>query len=167
MKLIEHNSNQLIFKDSTVGSWMIRLVCTPFLILAVLGFFLVITEKVFPSFFIIFCLVVGIFGVFWTSTQTVYLNKSQNKLRIETQRLLGTKRLEYPLDNLNVRVEKTSFRVKTYSSLLKSQKEPIYIVVLEIASNAQTINISSNYSLTRNQAVEIADLIRTFLNTPP
>ncbi|CAD5980155.1 hypothetical protein PCC9214_04613 [Planktothrix tepida] len=64
-------------------------------------------------------------------------------------------------------MQRTSFQVKTYSSILISQKEPIYIVVLEIPSAGKTIKISSNYSLLQNQALEIANQIRTFLDIPP
>lgn len=167
MELIEQTSTQLLLKDSSTRVLLIRLVCTPFLMFGILGLFIVITEKVFPSLFIIFCLLVGILGVFFTSHQTIYLDKNQNKLTLKTKRLFGTKKAEYPLDNLNIRVQRTSFQVKTYSSILISQKEPIYIVVLEIPSASKTIKISSNYSLLQNQALEIANQIRTFLDIPP
>ncbi|CAD5949426.1 hypothetical protein NO108_02825 [Planktothrix rubescens] len=167
MKIIEQNSNQLILKTSTIGVWMIRLVSTPFLILGGIGIFIIITEKVFPSFFIIFCLIFGTLGVFFSSEQTVCFNKSQNQFQIQTKRLLGTKTREYPLNDIHVRVQKTPFQVKSQTSILRTQKEPIYLVILEIGSNSEKIKVSDNYSFTRDQAVEMADLIRIFLNTPP
>lgn len=167
MEVIEQTSNQLLLRDSSRGVLLIRLICTPFLMFGILGLFIVITEKVFPSLFVIFCLFVGILGVFFTSHQTLYLDKSQNKLTLKTKRILGNRKEEYPLDNLNVRVERTSWQVKTYSSILRIQKEPIYIIILEIPAYSKTIKISSNYSLLHNQALEIANRIRTFLNIPP
>ncbi|CAD5980162.1 hypothetical protein PCC9214_04614 [Planktothrix tepida] len=65
MELIEQTSTQLLLKDSSTRVLLIRLVCTPFLMFGILGLFIVITEKVFPSLFIVFCLLVGILGVFF------------------------------------------------------------------------------------------------------
>lgn len=166
MKIIEHSSNHLILQDSTVGTQIFRLVCIPFLILAIIGLVLSITEQIFPSFFIIFCLIFGVYGVFLTSAQRIYFNKSQNKLSIQTQRLLGKQTQEYPLDNISVRLQETPLRVRSYSSLFGTAKEPIYIIVLELGNNAQKIRLSSNFTLTHTRALEIVSLIQTFLNTP-
>lgn len=164
MKIIEQTSNQLILKTSSIGVWMIRLVCSPFLIVGGMGLFIVITETVFPSLFIIICLIFGTVGVFFSCEETVCLNKSQNQFLIQTKRLLGTKTREYSLNDIHVRVQETPFQVKTHRSILRTQKEPIYLVILEIPSCSKTIKISNNYSFTRDQAVEIAALIRSFLN---
>ncbi|MGL4499426.1 MAG: hypothetical protein ACRC78_08465 [Planktothrix sp.] len=164
MKIIEQTSNQLIIKTSGIGVWMIRLVCTPFLILGVIGLFIVITETLFPSLFIIICLIFGTLGVFFTCEETVCFNKSQNQFLIQTKRLLGTKTREYSLNDIHVRVQKTPFQVKTHTSILRTQKKPIYLVIVEIPSCSKTIKISNNYSFTRDQAVEIAALIQSFLN---
>ncbi len=57
------------------------------------------------------------------------------------------------------------FTVKRYSSILIKKKEPICIVILEYPADARKIKLKlhGNYSFTRNEAVEIANLIRTFM----
>ncbi|MEB3279851.1 MAG: hypothetical protein VKK42_13135 [Lyngbya sp.] len=166
MKILEQTSTHLILKDSVKSAWGIRLFCTPFFLFGCLGLVLVISEKIFPSLFILFCILVGVPGVFLTAVTTVVLDKSQNKLTIKIQRLLGGKTQEYSLNEMSFRVNKTPFLVETYSSILTTKKEPIYVVILEIASRPRKIYLSGNYSFTQNEAVKIANIIRTFLNKP-
>lgn len=164
MKILEQTSTHLTLKDSVIATWGIRLFCTPFLILGCIGIFLVISEQTFPSFFIIFCILISVPGVFMTAVKTVVLDKDQNKLTLIVQRLLGRTKRDYSLNEISVRIKKTPFRVTTHSSILTPKKEPIYVVVLEMTSSSQKIYLSGNYSFTQNEAVKIANLIRTFLN---
>jgi hypothetical protein len=164
MKILEQTSTHLILKDSVTSAWGIRLFSTPFLIFGCLGLFLVISEQTFPSLFIVFCLLFGIFGVFFSAVTTVILDKNQNKLSIKVQRLFRTNKHEYSLNEVSVRVHKTPWKVKDYSSFLIVKKESIYVVILEIASISKKIKLSGNYSFTQNEAVKTANMIRTFLN---
>ena len=164
MKILEQTSTHLILKDSVKSAWGIRLFCTPFLILGCIGIFLVISEQTFPSFFIVFCILIGVPGVFLSTVKTVVLDQTQNKFSIIVQRLLGRTKQDYSLNEISVRIKETPFRVTTHSSMLTPKKEPIYVVVLEITSSSQKIYLSGNYSFTQNEAVKIANLIRTFLN---
>lgn len=164
MKIIEQTSTHLILKDSVASAWGIRLVSTPFLILGCLGLLLVISEQTFPSFFIVFCLFIGIFGVFFSAVTTVILDKNKNKMSIKVKRLFRTTEREYSLNEVSVRVHQTPWQVKDYSSFLIVKKQSIYVVILEIASSSKKIKLSGNYSFTQNEAVKIASLIRTFLN---
>lgn len=165
MKIVEQTSTHLILKDSVQSAWAVRLLCTPFLILGCLGIFVVISEKIFPSFFIIFCLFVGITGVFFTTVQTLILDKEKNQIIFTYQRLFRNKTETYPLNQLDLKVKETPFRVKTYSSLLIVKREPLYVVSLDINAGTKKIKLSGNYSMTRKKAVELSDLIRTFLRT--
>lgn len=165
MKIVEQTSTQLILKDSVKSAWALRLVCTPFLMLGCIGIFLVITEGGFPSFFILFCLFVGIIGVFFTTVQTLILDKEKNQVIFKYQRLFRSKTQTYPLNQLDLRVKETPFRVKSHSSLLIIKKEPLYVVVVDINAGSKKIKLSGNYSFTRNKAVEIVSLIRSFLNS--
>ncbi|ERT06078.1 hypothetical protein M595_3960 [Lyngbya aestuarii BL J] len=164
MKILEQTSTHLILKDSVKSAWGIRLFCTPFFLFGCLGLVLVIIEKIFPSFFIIFCLLFGIFGIFFSAVTTVILDKNKNKISIKVQRLFRKKEREYSLNEVSVRVHKTPWKVKDYSSFLIVKKESIYVVILEIASISKQIKFSGNYSFTQNEAVKIANIIRTFLN---
>ncbi len=164
MKILEQTSTHLILKDSVKSAWGIRLFCTPFLILGCIGIFLVISEQTFPSFFIVFCILIGVPGVFLSTVKTVVLDQTQNKFSIIVQRLLGRTKQDYSLNEISVRIKETPFRVTTHSSILTPKKEPIYVVVLEMTSSSQKIYLSGNYSFTQNEAVKIANLIRTFLN---
>ncbi|EAW35054.1 hypothetical protein [Lyngbya sp. PCC 8106] len=164
MKILEQTSTHLILKDSVKSAWGIRLFCTPFLILGCIGIFLVISEQTFPSFFIVFCILIGVPGVFLSTVKTVVLDQTQNKFSIIVQRLLGRTKQDYSLNEISVRIKETPFRVTTHSSILTPKKEPIYVVVLEMTSSSKKIYLSGNYSFTQNEAVKIANLIRTFLN---
>ncbi|MGB3512683.1 MAG: hypothetical protein WBA93_26390 [Microcoleaceae cyanobacterium] len=166
MKILEQTSTHLILKDSVRAAWALRLFSMPFFIFGCIGIFLVISEKNFPSLFIILCLLFGIPGVLLTAVKKVVLDKNQNKLIVTVQRLLINTKKEYLLSGLNVSVKETPFVVKTYSSILTTKKEPICIVLLEYPAYSRKIKLSGNYSFTRNEAVEIANLIRTFLTTP-
>ena len=165
MKIVGQTSNQLIIKDSAIAAWGTRLVGSLFLLVGCIGLFIIISEKVFPNFFIIFCLIIGIIGVFFTSNKTILIDKSQNSFIVNTRRILGNKKFKYLLNEINVSVKQTPFKVKKYSGIT-TQKQSIYVVVLEIASHSQKIHLHGNYSFTRNEAVEIANLIRSFLNVP-
>ena len=165
MRILEQTSTQLILKDSVTSAWALRLVCTPFLILGCIGIFLVITEGGFPNFFILFCLFVGGYGVFFTTIQTLILDKDKNQVIFKDQRLFRNKTQTYPLNQLDLRVKETPFTVKTSSSLWSIKKEPLYVVILDINAGSKKIKLSGNYSMTRKKAVELADLIRTFLRT--
>ncbi|MGB3193112.1 MAG: hypothetical protein WBB43_27200 [Limnoraphis sp.] len=123
-----------------------------------------ISEQTFPSFFIVFCILIGVPGVFLSTVKTVVLDQTQNKFSIIVQRLLGRTKQDYSLNEISVRIKETPFRVTTHSSILTPKKEPIYVVVLEMTSSSQKIYLSGNYSFTQNEAVKIANLIRTFLN---
>ncbi len=165
MKIVEQTSTQLTLKDSVKSAWGLRFVCTPFFILGCIGILLVITEGVFPSFFILFCIFVGTYGVFFTTVKTVILDREQNKITIKSEKLFRGRTREYPLSGMNVRAKETPFRVTTYSSLFIMKKEPIYIVLLEIPYSSRNIKLSGNHSMTRNQAMELVSLIRTFIIT--
>ncbi|MDJ0557229.1 MAG: hypothetical protein QNJ68_22845 [Microcoleaceae cyanobacterium MO_207.B10] len=109
MKILEQTSTHLIIKDSVRAAWLLRLFSLLFFLFGCIGIFLVISEKTFPSLFVIFCIFFGVPGVLFTAVKTVVLDKNKNQLIITVQRLLvGTKR-EYSLSGLNVSVKKTPF----------------------------------------------------------
>ncbi len=154
MQILEQSATHLILKDSVKSVLAIRLCCTPFLLIGCLGLFVVILEKVFPSIFIIFCLYVGISGVFLSAVTTVTLDKTQNRLNIKVQRLFTKTEQDYSLNVMSVRVKEIALRVK---------KKSIYIVLLEIASRSRPIKLSGNYSFTQTEAVKTVNLIKSFL----
>lgn len=154
MKIVEHTSNYLTLKDSAVAVWLTRLGCSPFWLLGCLGLWIVIREKAFPNFFIIFCFVTGLIGVFFTSNKTLHFDKIQNKLSIQIERLLVKIKREYLLNEISLIVKETPFITGTYP-------EKIYLIILKATSNSQKIRLY----FTRNKALEIADEIRIFMNT--
>ncbi|MCD8488043.1 MAG: DUF4564 domain-containing protein [Desertifilum sp.] len=166
MKILEQTSTRLVLQDSQISLGLTAFVCTPFLAVGFLGMGLAIAERIFPGFFVLFCLVVGLAGWLWVSRKTVWIDKSENKLTLEVKKLLSQKKTEYPLDELSVRVQKTSFVKKRYSSNLTRQREFIYVVILERPAYSQKIELSGNYGFNREQAVKIAALIQSFLTTP-
>ena len=165
MNILEQTETRLLMKDSVKSAWAIRLFSTPFFVLGGLGLILAISETIFPNLFVIFCVLVGGFGVFFTAVKTVEIDGTQKQLTLAVRRLLGGSKRTYPLNGVNVRVKKTAFRVKSYSSLFIQKREPIYVVVLEIYSASEKVYLSGNYSYTRNEAVKIANIARNFIDT--
>jgi hypothetical protein len=189
VKIVEQTSTHLILKNSRIGTWLTRLFCLPFLILGCGGLFLVISEiineKTFSQpidpmgiVFIVFCLGVGVVGVFWSDTRTFVFDKPKKQLNLKIEKLLKHSNRQYKFDEVSVQIKRTSkrtSRISTESNFLipiRSRKEPVFVVVLQIASNSQKIHLtgynamSADRKFSRNEAVEFAETIRNFMNTP-
>ncbi|MEQ8756273.1 MAG: hypothetical protein RID09_22555 [Coleofasciculus sp. G1-WW12-02] len=53
IKILQHTPTHLTLKDQSKWIWAVKLISSPFLILGGFGLFLCITEKTYPSLFII------------------------------------------------------------------------------------------------------------------
>ncbi|MEC4894875.1 MAG: hypothetical protein SAL07_18710 [Oscillatoria sp. PMC 1051.18] len=186
MKIVEQTSTHLILKNSGIATWITRLACLPFLILGSGGLFLIISEiineKTFPPLmgilFTLFCTYIGILGVFWSDTRSFVFDKTKKQLNFTIKKLLKHTNRKYSFDEVAVQVKRTSRRTSRISAEsnslvpMRNSKEPVFVVVLQIASNSQEIYLSGNYTLginrnfNRNEAVEFAKIVRDFMNTP-
>ncbi|MDI9640853.1 hypothetical protein QM565_34740 [Geitlerinema splendidum] len=92
MKILEQTSTRLVLQDSRISLGLTAFVCTPFLAVGFLGMGLAIAERIFPGFFVLFCLVVGLAGWLWVSRKTVWIDKYENKLTLEVKKLLSQKK---------------------------------------------------------------------------
>lgn len=173
MKILEHTSTHLTLQDSAIGVLLGRLIGSIFLFMGCVGLFLFIEsfeEVILNNLnnldnlikalsggigFMIFNLAGGITLVFFLPRQTLWFDKQNGKLMIKTERLLGTKNIEYPICNItNVIVEKNHYN---------SSNGPTYSIYLKIASKPKKIRLSST---SFKKAQERANLIRSFLNIP-
>ncbi|MEC4989617.1 MAG: hypothetical protein SAJ37_12880, partial [Oscillatoria sp. PMC 1068.18] len=137
--------------------------------------------------FTLFCTFMGGFGLFWSDTRTFVFDKTKNQVSLKINKLLKHTKRQYSFNEVGVKVKRTSRERKVSSIRMDSngirvdlhslinqtnRKETVFVVVLQIASNSQEIYISGNYALgtnrnfNRNEAVEFAQVIRDFINTP-
>lgn len=105
--------------------------------------------------YILVCFIVGAMFVFWIPKNTISFDKNQGKMILKRERLVGAEILEYPLGEI------TDVIVEQAESLSISSS----ILVLKIASNSKLLRFHSTTFMGSKKIEEIANLIRTFINS--
>ncbi|MEW6493036.1 MAG: hypothetical protein AB1589_11090 [Cyanobacteriota bacterium] len=166
MKTLEHTSTHLSLQQSAIVTWLVRLICGVVLVAGSIVLIInYINEKHLPIFYVsgLFVLL-GSIGVFFTPQKTFYFDKTQSKLTIKSERLLGKHFREYSFKDISVRVKRNAAKGKKGEVVLV-----FYKVILGTISHSRKIKISgllsASYFWQREQALEFAELIRSFLNT--
>ena len=151
--IIQHTPSKLVLQDPVRQIWLFRLCFLPFLLVGCVGLLLSIFERALPNWFMLIFLTLGIVGFILPSVTTLEIDKQEKKLRVKVARFFLIKKLEYPLDEVKVNVQRSSIR---------QNRKPAWKVILETIPDAKTRNLFS-YNLNRNAAMEVAELIRSFL----
>ena len=152
VEIIQHTPTKLILQDPVRQIWLFRLCFLPFLLVGCAGLLLSIVERALPNWFMLIFLTLGIVGFILPSVTTLEIDKQEKKLRVKIARFFLIKKLEYPLDEVKVNVQRSSIR---------QNRKPAWKVVLEVIPDAKTRNLFS-YNLEKNGAMEVAELIRSF-----
>ncbi|MBE9128053.1 MULTISPECIES: hypothetical protein [unclassified Coleofasciculus] len=166
MKIVENTSTHLSLQQSAIVTGLVRLFCGVVLVLGSIVLIINhINEKNISIFYTsgLFVLLGGI-GIFFAPHKTFYFDNNQSKLTIESERLLGKHFREYSFKDISVRVKRTAAQGKKGEVVLV-----FYKVILGTISHSRKINfswlLSASYFWQREQALEFAELIRSFLNT--
>ncbi|MEQ9372840.1 MAG: hypothetical protein RIG63_28040 [Coleofasciculus chthonoplastes F3-SA18-01] len=172
MKILDQTSTHLTLQHSEQLILLSRLFCGVCLVIGIIVLiFNAITEQYIPVYYIsgilaLFLALLGGIGIFLTPHKTFCFDVNQNKLTIKSQRLLGKSISEYPLNDMTVRVKRHVSTGKNGNVLFV-----FYDVFLKITSNSKKIYLSGrgsgnyNYIEQRDEALEFAELIRSFINT--